>query len=325
MTAKNLSVVPVREAEARRDVRRQDGARWVAKLPMRERQRRLLAVRRSIERDSRKTYKQRDGRAFTTLTPFQLAILEDQMGEYVKRGRLKILDDSPLIKSWLDPLRLNLLVGKTVVSCADFRRFASTLLVLTSTFVMAMLGTTAEDVTVVLPWRAALLCGEVWYKLGMAASRFWHLGIKRDEKTLQPIIYYERKSRSRRRTTFYIVSDPMVATGRTSAVAVQRLVDSGVPVEQIIVRCIVAAPAGVDYLLHRFDGLRIVTAALDECLNSAGYIIGVGLGDFGDLAWADLTIAYAKKHWVKTGITTLSMARRILKRTREVAEEQAAA
>ncbi|MDO8621927.1 MAG: hypothetical protein Q7R80_01735, partial [bacterium] len=54
--------------------------------------------------------------------------------------------------------------------------------------------------------------------------------------------------------------------------------------------------------------------ALDERLDRKGYITGPGLGDFGDLAFGDLTTEYAEEHWVKPELLTREQAAIILER-----------
>ena len=79
------------------------------------------------------------------------------------------------------------------------------------------------------------------------------------------------------------ILDPMLATGGTLAAAVQFLARRGA--NHITCICLLAAPEGIARITALLDGLQIpctlVTAAVDERLNEAGYIVP-GLGDAGD-------------------------------------------
>jgi uracil phosphoribosyltransferase len=76
-----------------------------------------------------------------------------------------------------------------------------------------------------------------------------------------------------------LLLDPMLATGGSARAAIDllRLSHAG----EVIVVSFVAAPYGVEAVLGHDAGCRIVSLALDECLNDAGFILP-GLGDAGD-------------------------------------------
>ena len=76
-----------------------------------------------------------------------------------------------------------------------------------------------------------------------------------------------------------IVVDPMLATGNSSAAAVELLKKAGA--RNIRFLCLLAAPEGVRRMEEAHPDVPIVTAALDERLNDHGYIVP-GLGDAGD-------------------------------------------
>ncbi|HVO73570.1 MAG TPA: uracil phosphoribosyltransferase, partial [Ignavibacteriaceae bacterium] len=105
-----------------------------------------------------------------------------------------------------------------------------------------------------------------------------HVGIKRDEETLQPIGYYS-KSPVGLSSSNVILLDPMLATGGSCSSALKYLKDQGA--KEIIFVCIVAAPEGVQKINADHPGIKIYAAALDRGLNTKGYILP-GLGDAGD-------------------------------------------
>jgi uracil phosphoribosyltransferase len=76
-----------------------------------------------------------------------------------------------------------------------------------------------------------------------------------------------------------IVVDPMLATGNSSAAAVDLLKADGA--QDIRFLCLLAAPEGVARMREAHPDVKIVTAAVDERLNDKGYILP-GLGDAGD-------------------------------------------
>jgi uracil phosphoribosyltransferase len=76
-----------------------------------------------------------------------------------------------------------------------------------------------------------------------------------------------------------IVVDPMLATGNSSAAAIDLLKKAGA--RNIRFLCLLAAPEGVARMREAHPDVPIVTAALDSHLNDHGYIVP-GLGDAGD-------------------------------------------
>ncbi len=115
--------------------------------------------------------------------------------------------------------------------------------------------------------------------LGLIPSaRVGFVGLYRDEDTLKPVQYYY-KVPDHLDERMVIVVDPMLATGNSSAAAVDLLKQSGA--KNIRFLCLLAAPEGVARMQEAHPDVPIVTAALDERLNDLGYILP-GLGDAGD-------------------------------------------
>lgn len=104
-----------------------------------------------------------------------------------------------------------------------------------------------------------------------------HVGLFRDEETIQPVEYYLKIPAPAERT--FIVVDPMLATGGSAVAAVGRLKESGA--EDIRFLCIVSTPEGVSAMLRSHPEVPIVTAAMDDGLDENSYIVP-GLGDAGD-------------------------------------------
>lgn len=110
------------------------------------------------------------------------------------------------------------------------------------------------------------------------SARVGFVGLYRDEETLEPVEYYFKvpDNLSERRV---IAVDPMLATGNSSAAAIQKLKEAGAV--DIKFLCLLAAPEGVARMKEAHPDVEIVTAALDSHLNELGYIVP-GLGDAGD-------------------------------------------
>ncbi|MGG7643871.1 uracil phosphoribosyltransferase [Rhodovulum sp. YNF3179] len=110
------------------------------------------------------------------------------------------------------------------------------------------------------------------------SARVGFVGLYRDEATLEPVEYYF-KVPSELGARRVIVVDPMLATGNTSAAAIDKLKAAGA--RDIRFLCLLAAPEGVARMSEAHPDVPIFTAAVDEKLNDKGYILP-GLGDAGD-------------------------------------------
>lgn len=110
------------------------------------------------------------------------------------------------------------------------------------------------------------------------SARVGFVGLYRDEETLQPVQYYFKAPESLE-NRLVIAVDPMLATGNSSAAAINLLKQQGA--NNIRFLCLLAAPEGVARMKEAHPDVPIVTAALDRQLNEKGYIMP-GLGDAGD-------------------------------------------
>lgn len=109
-------------------------------------------------------------------------------------------------------------------------------------------------------------------------ARVGHLGIYRDEKTLQPVSYYMKSPKLRKEDIIFII-DPMFATGGSMIMAIDYLKKNGA--KKIKLLNIVSAPEGIKKLNKHHPDVEIITCVIDSHLNKYGYIIP-GLGDAGD-------------------------------------------
>jgi uracil phosphoribosyltransferase len=104
------------------------------------------------------------------------------------------------------------------------------------------------------------------------------IGLYRNEETLEPVAYYEKMT-SDMDKRIALILDPMLATGGTLVATVDMLKKSGCT--QIRGLFLVAAPEGIQRIEAAHPDVDIYVAAVDERLNSSGYILP-GLGDAGD-------------------------------------------
>ena len=110
------------------------------------------------------------------------------------------------------------------------------------------------------------------------SARVGHVGVARDEESLQPVEYYFKVPSESEERRFLLV-DPMLATGGSASAAIARLKKRGV--RGITYMCLVAAPEGVRALAEAHPDVALFTGVLDRQLNNVGYILP-GLGDAGD-------------------------------------------
>ena len=110
------------------------------------------------------------------------------------------------------------------------------------------------------------------------SAKVGHIGLYRDPDTLEPVEYYCKLPKDISEREVYIV-DPMLATGGSATAAIQFIKNYGCT--HIKLMCIISAPEGIARVQADHPDVDIFVAAVDEKLNSHGYIIP-GLGDAGD-------------------------------------------
>ncbi len=110
------------------------------------------------------------------------------------------------------------------------------------------------------------------------SARVGFVGLYRAPETLEPVQYYF-KVPDLLDQRMVIAVDPMLATGNSSAAAIDLLKQAGAT--NIRFLCLLAAPEGIARMKEAHPDVPIVTAAVDSHLNDHGYIVP-GLGDAGD-------------------------------------------
>lgn len=134
-----------------------------------------------------------------------------------------------------------------------------------------------EKIGLVPILRAGLGMVEGFWEL-MPTAEVWHIGLYRDEKTLQPVQYYN-KLPVEPTVSVCLILDPMLATGG-SAVATTNIVKRW-GVRKIKFVGLIGAPEGIALMQKAHPDVPIYLAAIDDHLNEHGYIVP-GLGDAGD-------------------------------------------
>ena len=110
------------------------------------------------------------------------------------------------------------------------------------------------------------------------AAKVGHIGLYRNEETLEPVEYYCKLPKDCAEREVFVV-DPMLATGGSATAAITMLKNKGV--KKIRFMCIVAAPQGIERIQKEHPDVDLYVGALDDHLNENGYIVP-GLGDAGD-------------------------------------------
>ena len=112
----------------------------------------------------------------------------------------------------------------------------------------------------------------------ISSARVGFIGMYRDEETLQPVQYFV-KLPTDMTDRDAIVLDPMLATGNSSAAAIQTVKDAGARTVTLV--SLVAVREGIERVHRDHPDVHIVCAAIDRGLNERGFIVP-GLGDAGD-------------------------------------------
>ncbi|KAJ3676686.1 hypothetical protein LUZ60_004098 [Juncus effusus] len=137
-----------------------------------------------------------------------------------------------------------------------------------------------EPISIIPILRAGLALAEQASSI-LPATRTYHLGMARDEKTLLPSVYLNKLPDKFEEGARVLLVDPMLATGGTIVAAIDLIKDRGLDNSHIKVISAVSAPPALEKLQKNFPGLHVFTGAIDLILNEKGYIVP-GLGDAGD-------------------------------------------
>lgn len=104
--------------------------------------------------------------------------------------------------------------------------------------------------------------------------------IQRDEETATPKLFYVKLPEDIS-SRYVLLLDPLLATGGSAAMAVDVLLEKGVPQDRILFLNVLASPEGIAVFQQRFPQVKIITGMIDEGLDAHKYVVP-GVGDFGD-------------------------------------------
>ena len=196
--------------------------------------------------------------------------------------------DHPLVRHKLSYLR------DKRTSTGDFRRLVRELTALLTYEATKDLPTETVRVETPLEWtevervsgKKLAVCPVLRAGMGMldgflelvSGARVGFVGLFRDEETLEPVEYYVKLPDDLSERDV-ILLDPMLATGNSTAAAVETVKRGGATSVRLI--ALIAAPEGIARVHREHPDVRIVVAAVDRGLNEKGYILP-GLGDAGD-------------------------------------------
>ena len=109
-------------------------------------------------------------------------------------------------------------------------------------------------------------------------AKVGHLGVYRNEETLEPVYYYAKMPSNVTESQVFVV-DPMLATGGSMIYTLDYLKNKGV--KNITMLCIIGAPEGIKKIRDKHPDVDLYIASIDEGLTESAYIY-TGLGDAGD-------------------------------------------
>lgn len=135
----------------------------------------------------------------------------------------------------------------------------------------------ADDIVIVPVLRAGLGLVEGFLDL-LPEARVGHVGLYRNEETLEPVDYYSKFPRSLRKSLVLLL-DPMLATGGSGSAALAFLKKKGA--RRIRFVTLLASPEGIRRIRRDHPEVTIFSTVIDRQLNTRGYILP-GLGDAGD-------------------------------------------
>jgi uracil phosphoribosyltransferase len=134
-----------------------------------------------------------------------------------------------------------------------------------------------ENIVIIPILRAGLGMVEGFMNV-LPEAKVGHVGLYRDEETLEPIDYYSKFPKTLS-SSLVLLIDPMLATGGSAKTALTFLKNKGAKSIRFV--CLVASPAGIKIVQKNHPDVDIFCAAVDRGLNNDGYILP-GLGDAGD-------------------------------------------
>src|SRR5688572_2220728 len=124
-------------------------------------------------------------------------------------------------------------------------------------------GSVVSDYVVIAPvLRAGLILAEAAQEIMPPTARVYHVGLRRDEQTLEAISYYTKLPEKLPAESKVYVLDPMLATGGSAVAAISLFANHNVSSINLV--CFLAAPEGIKRVHDKFPRVHITTASIDE-------------------------------------------------------------
>jgi uracil phosphoribosyltransferase len=138
----------------------------------------------------------------------------------------------------------------------------------------------SKKICIVPILRAGLVMSGVLERI-IPNSSTYHIGLKRNAKTFEPVCYYENLPNAFSSQTDVYICDPMLATGGSICLAVEMCLSRGILAPNISVLCIISCKKGIERVFKTFPEIKVITTSVDAKLDDKAHIIP-GLGDAGD-------------------------------------------
>ncbi len=142
--------------------------------------------------------------------------------------------------------------------------------------------TSQKEIIIAPILRAGLIFSDIANEI-LPFATVRHIGMYRDEETLTPVWYYNKipVEFDNPENKIILLLDPMLATGNSALDSIKLFTNKNVPQKNIRFISLISAPEGLENVSEKYPDVKIITAAVDRCLNENGYIVP-GLGDAGD-------------------------------------------
>lgn len=142
--------------------------------------------------------------------------------------------------------------------------------------------TSQKEIIIAPILRAGLIFSDIANEI-LPFATVRHIGMYRDEETLTPVWYYNKipVEFDNPENKIILLLDPMLATGNSALDSIKLFTNKNVPQKNIRFISLISAPEGLENVSSKYPDVKIITAAVDRCLNENGYIVP-GLGDAGD-------------------------------------------
>lgn len=142
--------------------------------------------------------------------------------------------------------------------------------------------TSQKEIIIAPILRAGLIFSDIANEI-LPFATVRHIGMYRDEETLTPVWYYNKipVEFDYPENKIILLLDPMLATGNSALDSIKLFTNKNVPQKNIRFISLISAPEGLENVSSKYPDVKIITAAVDRCLNENGYIVP-GLGDAGD-------------------------------------------